>query len=109
MKVFNLLVVVLLSISFAIVGCSKEESYTLEQDNTFEVGTDIPEGAYKIEILEEKTSEKEKDNYTTIIGDEDNPNAVFTDISNMEGKTINLKKDQIVSSDGNIKLISVKK
>lgn len=106
MKKFNLLAVILLVVSFSILGCSKkEEVYVLEQGKTFEVGADIPEGTYKVEASEETS---ENDNYTTVIGDEDNPDAVFTSINDMVGKEVDLKKGEIVNSNGTIKLILTK-
>lgn len=47
MKKFNLLAVILLVVSFAILGCSKKEVYVLESGKNFEVGADIPEGPIK--------------------------------------------------------------
>lgn len=108
MKKFNLLAVILLVVSFTILGCSKKEVYVLESGKALEVGADIPEGTYKVEASEETS---ENNNYTTVIGDEDNPDAVFTSINNMVGKKVDLKKGQIVSSNRTVKLIviSVKK
>lgn len=105
MKKFNLLAVILLIVSFTILGCSKEEVYVLDPGKTFEVGADIPEGTYKVEASEETS---EDDNYTTVIGDEDNPDAVFTSINDMVGKEVDLKKGEIVNSNGTIKLILTK-
>ncbi|WP_434799511.1 hypothetical protein [Terrisporobacter vanillatitrophus] len=102
MKKFNLLAVILLVVSFAILGCSKKEVYVLESGKNFEVGADIPEGTYKVEASEETS---ENNNFTTVIGDEDNPDAEFTSINDMVGKKVDLKKGQIVSSNGTIKLI----
>lgn len=106
MKKFNLLVIMLLFASFIIVGCSKEKVYVLEKGNTFEVGTDIPEGTYKVESSEKEIAEN--DNFTTVIGEEDNPDAVFKSISDMIGKEVDLKKGEIVNSNGTIKLILTK-
>ena len=46
MKKFNLLVVILIVVSFTILGCSKKETYVIEPGKTLEVGIDIPEGTY---------------------------------------------------------------
>ncbi|MCC3864821.1 hypothetical protein K0040_11110 [Terrisporobacter petrolearius] len=105
MKKFNLLAVMILVVLFTTLGCSKEKVYVLEQGKTFEVGTDIPEGTYKVEAKEQTSDD---DNYTTVIGDKDNPDAVFTNINDMVGKEVDLKKGEIVNSNGTIKLILTK-
>lgn len=113
MKKFNLLTAILLVVTFTILGCSKEEVYVLEQGKTFEVGADIPEGTYK--VVSEETSKvdaseeiSEDDSYTTVIGDEDNPNVIFKTITDMGVKEVDLKKGEIVNSNGTIKLILTK-
>lgn len=105
MKKFNLLAAILLVVTFTILGCSKEEVYVLEQGKTFEVGADIPEGTYKVEASEEIS---EDDSYTTVIGDEDNPNVIFKTITDMGVKEVDLKKGEIVNSNGTIKLVLTK-
>ena len=102
MKKFNLLVVILLIVSFTILGCSKKETYVIEPGKTLEVGIDIPEGTYKVETSEDTS--KENSDFTTVIGDEDNPDAVFRSLNDIAGKEVNLKKGDIVSSDVTIKL-----
>lgn len=52
---------------------------------------------------------KENSDFTTVIGDEDNPDAVFRSLSGIAGKEVNLKKGDIVSSDVTIKLIKGEK
>lgn len=113
MKKFNLLAAILLVVTFTILGCSKEEVYVLEQGKTFEVGADIPEGTYK--VVPEGTSKveasegiSEDDSYTTVIGDKDNPNVIFKTITDMSVKEVDLKKGEIVNSDGTIKLVLTK-
>lgn len=113
MKKFNLLTAILLVVTFTILGCSKEEVYVLEQGKTFEVGADIPEGTYK--VVSEETSKvdaseeiSEDDSYTTVIGDEDNLNVIFKTITDMGVKEVDLKKGEIVNSNGTIKLILTK-
>lgn len=121
MKKFNLLTAILLVVTFTILGCSKEEVYVLEQGKTFEVGADIPEGTYKVvsegtyKVVSEETSKvdaseeiSEDDSYTTVIGDEDNPNVIFKTITDMGVKEVDLKKGEIVNSNGTIKLILTK-
>lgn len=113
MKKFNLLAVILLVVTFTILGCSKEEIYVLEQGNNFEVGADIPEGTYKvvpegISKVEAPEEISEDDSYTTVIGDENNPNVIFKTIDDMAVKEVNLKKGEIVNSNGTIKLILTK-
>lgn len=113
MKKFNLLAVMLLVVLFTTLGCSKEEAYVLEQGKTFEVGADIPEGTYKVVpegTSKEEASEEisEDDSYTTVIGDEDNSNVIFKTIDDMAVKEVNLKKGEIVNSNGTIKLILTK-
>lgn len=113
MKKFNLLAVILLVVTFTTLGCSKEKAYVLEQGKTFEVGADIPEGTYKVVpegTSKEEASEEisEDDSYTTVIGDEDNSNVIFKTIDDMAVKEVNLKKGEIVNSNGTIKLILTK-
>ena len=86
-----------------ILGCSKENVYVLEQGKTFEVGTDIPEGTYKVEASD-TSDEKEDEGYTTIIGDEDNPDAIFMSTSDSKEETVELKKGKIINAVESIKL-----
>lgn len=90
-----------------LLGCSKENVYVLEQGKTFEVGTDIPEGTYKVEASDtsdEKEDEDEDEGYTTIIGDEDNPDAIFMSTSDSKEETVELKKGKIINAVESIKL-----
>ena len=48
---------------------------------------------------------KENSDFTTVIGYEDNPDAVSRSLNDISGKEVNLKKGDKVSSDVTIKLI----
>ncbi|WP_455539277.1 hypothetical protein [Terrisporobacter sp.] len=76
----------------------------LEQGKTFEVGTDIPEGTYKVEASDTSDEKEEDESYTTIIGDEDNPDAIFMSTSDSKEETVELKKGKIVNAIESIKL-----
>ena len=104
MKRFGLLTAVLLIGSLMLLGCSKENVYVLEQGKVFEVGTDIPEGTYKVEASDTSDEKEEDEGYTTIIGDEDNPDAIFMSTSDSKEETVELKKGKIINAVESIKL-----